>query len=180
MKKVKAKVLVVGSPASGKTSLVQLYVSNGQNFLKDYNMTQAAEVSSKILQFEEQEKDVELFLFDISGQDIYESITKDLLKEADLAMYVYDCTNVDSFNAITQWYEKIKKANGNKKIPGCLVATKSDLKQLMAVNLSEAKTLAQKIGINDHFEVSAARNMDIEQPFLNLAEKMVKQYSSKI
>ncbi|EGR28373.1 ras oncogene family 4 protein, putative [Ichthyophthirius multifiliis] len=172
MKKVKAKVVVAGSPACGKTSLLQMYTSNGQNFLKDYNMTQGAEVSSKIVTFEEQDKDVELFFFDISGQECYVSITKELLGNSDLCVLVYDCTDVESFNSVSKWAEQIKKANQNKLPPGILVSTKNDMRGAITIEIGQGKDLAQKLGLQ-YFEVSAARNIDIDQPFYLLAKKMI-------
>lgn len=39
MKKITAKVLVVGSAACGKSALLQLYCTGEVNFLKDYQLT---------------------------------------------------------------------------------------------------------------------------------------------
>ncbi len=44
MQKQKGKVAVVGNSHCGKSSLVQLSANN--NYLKDYNMTQGAEMHS--------------------------------------------------------------------------------------------------------------------------------------
>ena len=55
--------------------------------MKDYNMvnnynnlqTQGADISSKIITFDNVERDVELFFFDLGGQDVYDSITDELV-----------------------------------------------------------------------------------------------------
>lgn len=39
MRKVTAKVLVVGSAACGKSALLQLYCTGGVNLVKDYQLT---------------------------------------------------------------------------------------------------------------------------------------------
>ncbi len=52
---------------------------------------------------------------------------------------------------------------------GVLVSTKNDLKSAKVVDLTEGKNLAQKFGV-EFYEVSSARNIDIEQHFNYLAE----------
>ena len=43
--------------------------------------TQGAEISSKLVSFENKNRDVELFFFDIGGQDLYKSFVPDLVLE---------------------------------------------------------------------------------------------------
>jgi hypothetical protein len=49
------------------------------------------------------------------------------LSGADLVMYVYDCTNSESLHALPAWQDKVRKANGNKKLPGilCIIEKKN-------------------------------------------------------
>ena len=65
MQKQKGKVAVVGNSHSGKSALVQLFT--GGNFLKDYNMTQGAEMHSKIMRLEDCDKDIHLLFIDTAG-----------------------------------------------------------------------------------------------------------------
>ncbi|EAS04240.3 Ras family small GTPase (macronuclear) [Tetrahymena thermophila SB210] len=148
-----------------------MYTTNGQTFLKDYNMTQAAEVSSKIIPFPEKDKDVELFFFDISGQDCYQSITSELLGQADLLVLVYDCTSQESYNKLQTWYDKVKQKN-SKSLQGVLISTKNDLSGARQVDPQQARDLAKKLNLQ-FFEVSSARNTNIDLPFQNLAERLV-------
>lgn len=66
-------VVSVGDPGVGKTVLCQVYSGKGP-FTSDYNMTAGGDVFSKVIPFEKENKDIELFLFDIGGQDCYENI----------------------------------------------------------------------------------------------------------
>ena len=58
---------------------------------------------------------------------------------------------------------------------GVLVSTKTDLQAMKAITPEEAQQQAEKMGL-DFFEVSAARNVDVELPFKCLAEKLVANY----
>lgn len=69
MDKTKKKVLVLGEAGVGKSSLVQTYCTNGQQLTKDYMMTLVADIASKIVEVDD-EIDVELFFFDVSGREM--------------------------------------------------------------------------------------------------------------
>lgn len=69
MDKIKKKVIVVGDPAIGKSALVQTYCSEGQQISKDYVITLVADISSRIIE-KDDETDIELFFFDVSGREI--------------------------------------------------------------------------------------------------------------
>jgi GTPase SAR1 family protein len=70
--------------------------------------------------------DVELFLFDLSGHEFYESISLGMSKNPDLVMVVYDCTNQESLKTSLKWLDKIKKFNNKSSISGVLVASKCE------------------------------------------------------
>ncbi len=55
------------------------------------------------------------------------------------------------------------------------MSTKNDLHAMKAISSEEAMQQAEKMGL-DYFEVSAARNLDVEAPFKSLAEKLVANY----
>ena len=45
----------------------------------EFFKTQGAEISSKIVSFESRNKDVEMFFFDVAGQDLYKSFVYELV-----------------------------------------------------------------------------------------------------
>lgn len=69
MDKTKKKVVVLGEPGVGKSTLVQTYCTNGQTLSKDYVMTLVADIASKIVEVDD-ETDIELFFFDVSGREM--------------------------------------------------------------------------------------------------------------
>lgn len=81
MDKIKRKVLVIGEPSSGKSTLVQTYCSNGQQLTKDYVMTLVADIASKTIEVDD-ETDVELFFFDVSGREMLRSSVSQLVPNA--------------------------------------------------------------------------------------------------
>ena len=109
---------------------------------------------SKIIPFPEQNVDVELFLFDLSGHEFYESIALGMAKNPDLLMVVYDCTNAESLKNGLKWLDKVKKLNNKSSIPGVMIGAKSEYKSAKEVPPEDGKKYADKIGL-DFFEVSA-------------------------
>lgn len=111
---------------------MQSYAKKNYQFTSDYNMvislwcqTQGADIFSKIIPFNDKNLSVELFLFDLSGHEFYESITLGVSKNPDLVMVVYDCTNQDSLKSSLKWLDKIKKLNNKSNLNGVMVGTKS-------------------------------------------------------
>ena len=62
---------LVGDPTVGKTALAQLYVSNGNNYPRDYHLTTGCEVFGKI---EENDKgdNKKVIIYDLSGKEMYQ------------------------------------------------------------------------------------------------------------
>lgn len=78
MDKTKRKVLVLGEAGVGKSTLVQTFCTNGQQLTKDYVMTLVADIASKIVEVDD-EVDVELFFFDVSGREMLRSSVAQLV-----------------------------------------------------------------------------------------------------
>jgi small GTP-binding protein len=118
MRKTRAKVIVVGDHAVGKTSLVHNFVHEGQNFNREYKMTTGIDIQSKIVTIESVRKDIELFFFDCSGHPMYRSLVAESIKDANYCVVCFSMTSEESFKSVTNWHEIIKKSNGGKDVKG--------------------------------------------------------------
>ena len=86
------------------------------------------DIHTKIVPFDNRDKDIELYLFDTAGHPLYQQIVQEIVnnnsvdnsqyKGANYLLFVYDCTNKGSVDFLQGAYEKIKKANGGKDVPG--------------------------------------------------------------
>lgn len=109
--------------------------------------TPAAEIHSKLISIPNQPLTIELFLFDLSGHEFYESIALGLSKNPDLVMVVYDCTNQDSLKSSLKWLDKIKKLNNKSSLGGVLVAAKSEHKNAKEITTEEGEACGKKLGL---------------------------------
>ena len=62
------QVAIVGEPQTGKTCLCKQVVSDGTNFLRNYLMTHALDVSVKSINIPDTNDVIEMYLLDCSGR----------------------------------------------------------------------------------------------------------------
>lgn len=100
------KIGMIGDPMVGKTALTQIYITDGM-YPRDYHLTTGAEIFGKV---QEGEKDTKVIIYDFSGKDLYyRQIVKPMLKKIDRFLFVYDCTNRNSFDNLKKAIEKIEE-----------------------------------------------------------------------
>ena len=121
------KILVIGNSYSGKTSIVNRFVSN--KFDPNYKATVACDFSMKILKIEETE--LRLQLWDLVGQDTrVGGVNKLFCRGALGALVVADINNRESLEATITWKEQVDvnvALKNGEPIPMILVLNKFDL-----------------------------------------------------
>ena len=154
---------VIGDPTVGKTSLIQLYISNGNLYPRDYHLTTGAEIFGKIEESDEIDK--KIIIHDFSGKEIYyKNIVQPMLKGVKNYLFVYDCTNRKSFMNLKNWISRVKREAGN--IEGIVVANKIDFAK-KSVESEEGYELAQAEGF-EFIEASINDYETIRDVFLKL------------
>lgn len=117
------KITVIGDGAVGKTSLIKKYTQG--SFQKQYIATLGTQFSK----YEEEvdgEK-VELYLWDIAGQDSFQALRQRFYIGSSGAIIVFshDPEQIKSYNNVIKWVTDLKKHCGN--IPIVLIGNKLDL-----------------------------------------------------
>ena len=157
------KVILVGEPGTGKTSLIN--VSVGQKFKEISQSTLLSTFVPKT--FTKNGKDYVLNIWDTAGQEKYRAMTKIFIKNAKIVVFVYAINTQLSFEGLkTYWINTIKDALGEEPIFG-MVGNKCDLFMHEEVKESEAKEYAQEKGM-DFKLVTAKEDPDGFIDFLSL------------
>jgi Ras-related protein Rab-1A len=117
------KLLLIGDSGVGKSSLLMRYVND--IYTGSYISTIGIDFKVKTIELDGQK--VQLQIWDTAGQERFHKITSNYYRGAHGILFVFDLTDLKSFNNITFWINEVKKQidlNSNVKI--ILVGTKSD------------------------------------------------------
>ena len=126
------KILVIGNPKCGKSSLIKRYVQN--SFDNSYKTTIGADYQRKdiCVTYDENSKQaMRLQLWDIAGQDRFAKLTRVYFKNADGVIIVCDVSRERTVEAIRAWKAEIDRwidtSQRGREIPMVLFANKADL-----------------------------------------------------
>ena len=163
------KVILVGEMATGKTSLINTAI--GLEFQEKVPSTTSNSIMNKTIEIEG--KPYTVNLWDTIGQEKYRALTKIFMKDAKIIIYVYDITNLHSFNELKFWFEFTKEVINDDTVLA-VVGNKSDLFLKELVKEEEGKKLAKEMGYE--FALTTAKNPMI---FCKFLEKLVEMYITR-
>ena len=110
------KVILVGQSGVGKTCIANRFINGSFNLT--HTPTLAASYLEKTILLQEFGRPVKFSIWDTAGQEKYRSLGKFFYNDANVAILVYDVTDIKSFKDIQKyWYEEIKTSapeNTNK------------------------------------------------------------------
>jgi Ras-related protein Rab-18 len=156
------KLIVLGSAAVGKTTLVHQFLKKED--IIDYRPTLGISISTQLYHVQGFKEDVIKFLiFDLAGQSFFKRVRRDYYKGANCAFIVYDVTRRETFDeAIDFWLKDAQTELGN--IPFVLVGNKIDLEEDRVVTKEEGLKKARELK-SFFTETSALRNVNVQDTF---------------
>ncbi len=162
---IKKKIVMLGSFAVGKTSLIQKFVNS--IFSDKYQTTIGVKIDQKIVKIGNAE--VNLLIWDLHGEDDYQSIKPAYIIGASGCFIVIDGTRKATLDIGIELIETVKKNAPNSAI--LILINKSDLKNDWDINEDD------KIGLSSKgyevIETSAKTNEAVEQAFTKIAQLML-------
>ncbi|MHA1985455.1 MAG: GTP-binding protein [Promethearchaeota archaeon] len=171
------KVILIGPGAVGKTSLLHRFVEN--NFSFRYKLTIGADFLSKIIEaYPKPDTTCKLQIWDIGGQDRYKFLRASFFDGANGALVVFDISRGHTFKELNDWISDLRDFAG-KDIPFILIGNKADL--IEDVNEEFDKTAAEDLAKRENsvfISTSAKTGENVENAFLNLTQKMLKNVST--
>eukprot|EP01121_Diplochlamys_sp_Union-15-3_P005126 TRINITY_DN1545_c0_g2_i1.p1 TRINITY_DN1545_c0_g2~~TRINITY_DN1545_c0_g2_i1.p1 ORF type:complete len:216 (-),score=30.16 TRINITY_DN1545_c0_g2_i1:70-675(-) len=160
------KVLLLGDPCVGKTSLILRFTDNC--FCPA--TTTVIDIKQRTILYNRQR--VTLRLIDTAGQERFKDLTTTFYDGADGIFIVFDVTKKKSFQNVESW---INECTGNcsEGLQIVLVGNKIDTAP-REVTLDEAQSLAAQCNIK-YIETSAKTSANVEEAFSTLAQMLVEQ-----
>ncbi|XP_070684351.1 intraflagellar transport protein 27 homolog isoform X1 [Pempheris klunzingeri] len=179
MVKLRARCLLVGDAAVGKSALSHMFHSDGTLFQKNYSMTTGVELLMKCVNIPDTNDSVELYIIDSAGKETLVEACEKMWGELSLMCLVFDLTSEQSFANCGQWVERVRAHCHGLHVPGALVGNKSDLSARREVQASVAQEWAQSQGLEYH-ETSAKEMDNCDAPLLSLARTFHSLYQERL
>ncbi|MFX0103664.1 MAG: Rab family GTPase [Candidatus Hodarchaeota archaeon] len=163
------KIIVCGEKIVGKTALVHRFID--ELFRSTYIPTEGVKVSEKQVKIEKD--NVNLVIWDISGDAKYEEMRTHFYEGCDGVVLVFDLTAPESFKAIQDWDQDIKSTL--KKDPcGVIVGNKSDLFENRKITQDEITKLCKKCNY-EYIEISTKTGEHVSDIFSELGKNLVSK-----
>ena len=110
-------------------------------------------------------------MWDTAGQERFRTITQTCYKGAMGIILVYDCTEEQTFNNISNWLKQIDQ-HASSNVAKVLVANKCD-KPDKVIESERGKALADQHGLA-FFECSAKTGYNVQEIFQHIAQIIIK------
>jgi Ras-related protein Rab-6A len=133
MSKFKYKVVFLGDQSVGKTSIIHRFIYDA--FDENYQATIGIDFMSHKMYIED--KIIILNLWDTAGQERFKSLIPSYIKDASVALVIYDITSRQSFQSVSKWIDDAR----NLREDECfivLAGNKCDLTSHRQVSTEEA------------------------------------------
>ncbi len=173
---MKFKIVLLGDPSVGKTSLVSRFVLN--NFDEKYITTLGTRVYKKEvpLELDGEKRKVILMVWDTLGQKGFERILQNALRGSKGAIMVSDITRRETFDNLEKWVFRTLLYSG--AMPMVFVANKSDLKDKYDFSAQDMRDLGDKYDFPAYL-TSAKTGNHVEEAFKHLAREITHVLKGK-
>ncbi len=161
----RAKVIVLGDAAVGKTSIAVRFTKGF--FSPEYIQTLG--VNFFVQNVAVEDKVLRMQLWDTAGQERFGPVLEKYYVGAKGAVVVFDKTVPQTLANVRGWLDRVKSICGI--IPTMLVGNKADLKE--AVTAAQGETFAEQLQLS-YLETSAKNGMNVVKVFTLLAFEVVK------
>ncbi|KAN0032420.1 hypothetical protein ACTFIV_006314 [Dictyostelium citrinum] len=166
------KFIIIGSQSVGKSCLLFRFIDN--KFKSQSNHTIGVDFASKVIDI--QGKNVKLQIWDTAGQERFRSVVISYYRGSAGVALVYDVTNRESYNHITNWLSDVKSL-ASPDVTIILVGNKADLTEQREVTFLEASRIAQENGLL-FMETSALTGEGVEEMFLKCTRTIMTKIDS--
>ena len=156
------KLIVLGSAAVGKTTLINSFLKKSQ--VRDYRPTLGISLSTQKYYVQGFKDDIISFLiYDLAGQEFFKRVRHEYYYGAHCVFVVYDITRKETFDeAIDFWFKDARDELGD--IPIVLIGNKIDLGEKRQVSKQEGLEKAEELR-SFFIETSALKNINVQDTF---------------
>ena len=180
MNVIRWKIALIGDPRVGKTSIVNQLVKN--SFNGTYQTTLGIEYNQYEVKIKDTNYTVQFHILDCTGFSIFREMINKIIKDVNFILYVYDSTNLESFQSIKNWKETIKEMETKPNVIEYLVGNKIEIPEKVVTDKVSIGNLAKKYNFKS-WEVSArgVKNLtELSQDMANIYYDNYFKFTNKI
>ena len=175
--KIIFKIITIGEGDVGKTSIIKRYIDN--SFSEDKIKIIGINCSKKQIILKNKEK-VFLNLIDTLGQEQYNSMNKQYVKNVDAVLFIFDLSRKETFNSIKKWIDFFNdNYTGRNNIPKYLIGNKKDLEKEVEQDIIDF-FFKDNINFFCKYKETSAKEEDnqINELFQEMSEILYKDYKN--
>jgi small GTP-binding protein len=167
------KLVVIGGPNVGKTSIINAYVSAPSGLPTQPTVQLAFSQATERIG----ETTIHLQICDTAGQERFQSVCPNFYRDAHAALVVFDITSTQSFDKLHEWVDELGATMPTSFII-IVIGNKVDLLDQRAVTRESA---LEYCGVNEvsYLETSAKTGHGITTAFQMVCEKFLEQEMPK-
>jgi small GTP-binding protein len=156
MSRPAVKAVLIGDSGVGKTALIQRVTSG--RFSSDLGPT----IAVGFLQYELNHNGsvVPFQIWDTAGADTYRTLVPIYMRNAQIALLVFDLTNRESFNNVSEWIATLRRSSDECEV--ALVGNKCDLASEREISFGEGESMQREINAEFYVETSALTGQGAE------------------
>ncbi|MHA1978015.1 MAG: Rab family GTPase [Candidatus Hodarchaeales archaeon] len=161
------KLLLVGEPEVGKTSLIKRYVDNF--FEEGYQITLGVDFLSKtvVLEMDEGKQELIYQIWDVAGQSGFTNFRHLYLKKASGVFLVFDLSRPEeTFTKLERWRDDVKEQSPNAKI--IVIGNKEDIAEGKIPG--SKKEIIKKLEAEEFITTSAKTGSKVEDAFIQMGK----------
>ena len=173
MNVIRCKIALIGDPRVGKTSIVNQLVKN--SFNGTYQTTLGIEYNQFEVKIKDTNYTVQFHILDCTGFSVFREMINKVIRDVSFILYVYDSTNLESFQSIKQWNETVKEMDVKPNTIGYLVGNKTEIPEKIVTDKVSIDNLAKKLNLKS-WQVSARGVKNLNELFQEMANIYYENY----
>lgn len=158
------KIIVIGDPGVGKTSLIRRFADN--KFEQNYLPSIGADFTLKIVEFEKVQ--AILTIWDLGGQSEFDNIRNFYYYGANAGIMVFDVTRPETYDHLINHWTPQFRAGVGEPVPCVIFANKVDLTKDRKITNAKCQELSEHLGY-PLFQTSAKSGENVPAAFEQIA-----------
>lgn len=166
MNVIRCKIALVGDPRVGKTSIVNQLVKG--SFNNTYQTTLGIDYNQFEVKIKDTSYTVQFHILDFTGFSVFREMINNAIKDVNFILYVYDSTNLDSFQGIKLWKMAVQEMSTKPNVVEYLVGNKNEMPEKVVTDKVSVDNLAKKFNFKS-WSVSARTTNNLNELFQDMA-----------